>query len=211
VIFGDTASGNPKQMRFGELDFPIGSSDSQQVSGVSSTPSPSNGNASDLLLPFSGSRVPSSLLSPVDRSDMTLDVPCPGLLRLLVAVHSLRGENPTFAILELFVSALFKGIHVACLRFLRQLLVMNILRSRLDNMVVFHKIQSLVNVTARSVELVGSLPIKLPVVAGRRFPYTNRDASELCNCAQLVRRLKGENIQIDSTESSKTRSKSDDR
>jgi hypothetical protein len=71
---------------------------------------------------------------------MTLDVPCPGLLRLLVAVHSLRGENPTFAILELLVSAVFKGIHVACLRFLRQLLVMSILRSRLDNMLVFRGI-----------------------------------------------------------------------
>src|SRR5438093_13622170 len=44
VIFGDTTSGNPKQMRFGELDFPIGRSDSQQVSSVSSTPGPSNGN-----------------------------------------------------------------------------------------------------------------------------------------------------------------------
>jgi hypothetical protein len=44
VIFGDTVPGNPQQMRFGELDFPIGRSDSQQVSGVSSTPGPSNGS-----------------------------------------------------------------------------------------------------------------------------------------------------------------------
>ena len=41
VIFGDTVSGNPKQMRFAELDFPIGRSDSQQVPSVSSTPCPS--------------------------------------------------------------------------------------------------------------------------------------------------------------------------
>src|SRR5436309_16113507 len=49
VIFGDTASGNPKQMRFGELDFPIGRSDSQQVSSVSSTPGPSNGNPDSIV------------------------------------------------------------------------------------------------------------------------------------------------------------------
>src|SRR5881296_2052866 len=49
VIFGDTASGNPKQMRFGELDFPIGSSDSQQFSGVSSTPGPSNCNPHSIV------------------------------------------------------------------------------------------------------------------------------------------------------------------
>src|SRR5438876_696642 len=49
VIFGDTASGNPKQMRFGELDFPIGRSDSQQVSAVSSTPGPSNGNPHSIV------------------------------------------------------------------------------------------------------------------------------------------------------------------
>src|SRR5438128_9529653 len=49
VIFGDTASGNPKQMRFGELDFSIGRSDSQQVSDVSSTPGPSNGNPHSIL------------------------------------------------------------------------------------------------------------------------------------------------------------------
>src|SRR4029450_4881482 len=64
-------------------------------------------------------RVPSSLLSAVNRSDMTLDVPCPGLLRLLLAVHSQRGENPTFATLELSVSAVSKRIHVESPRFLR--------------------------------------------------------------------------------------------
>src|SRR5437867_12461224 len=73
VIFGDTTSGNPKQMRFGELDFPIGRSDSQQVSAVSSTPGPSNGNPHsivdqliDVALGESGSKLlhPSLIFSP---------------------------------------------------------------------------------------------------------------------------------------------------
>ena len=34
---------------FGELDFPIGRSDSQQVSSVSSTPGPSNGNPDSIV------------------------------------------------------------------------------------------------------------------------------------------------------------------
>jgi hypothetical protein len=49
VIFGDTVSGNPKQMRFGELDCSVGRSDSQQVCGVSSTPGPSNGNPHSIV------------------------------------------------------------------------------------------------------------------------------------------------------------------
>src|SRR5690242_5836199 len=49
LIFRDTVSGNPEQMRFTELDFPIGRSDSQQASGASSTPSPSKGNPHSIV------------------------------------------------------------------------------------------------------------------------------------------------------------------
>src|SRR5881397_3163879 len=82
-------------------------------------------------------RIPSSLLSAVNRSDMTLDVPCPGLLRLLLAVYSQRGQNLTFTTLKLSV----KRIHIKRPRFLSELVVTDIFRSRLDALGVFYKIQ----------------------------------------------------------------------
>src|ERR1051326_2728573 len=63
-------------------------------------------------------RVPSCLLSAVNRCNMTLDMSCPGLLPLLLTVHNQRGQNLTFATLELSVRPVSKRIHVKCPRFL---------------------------------------------------------------------------------------------
>ena len=54
---------------------------------------------------------------------MTLDVPCPGLLRLLLAVYSQRGQNLTFATVKLSVSTFSKRIHIKRPRFLSELVV----------------------------------------------------------------------------------------
>ncbi len=45
---------------------------------------------------------------------MTLDVPCPGLLRLLLALHSQRGQNLTSSTRKLSVSALSSRSHIQC-------------------------------------------------------------------------------------------------
>src|SRR5678815_4899874 len=84
-------------------------------------------------------RVPSFLLPPRRRSNVTLDASRPGLAALLFAAHGHCRQNMTLATLELAVRAFLSRIHTKGPCLLSDLPACNIPRTRRDTMGFFQK------------------------------------------------------------------------